>query len=105
MIVDNLCKDSGIIYRMKKEIKNPYRIISDMEEKYGLRPGTLASNQSSKFLSRARRELVLQLRAIGLSFKDIGSYLNRNHSTIIRYVDKPVDKLGTSRGKRVKKSV
>ena len=82
--------------------KNPVHIIADIEWKYNLKSGTLSSRKSSKFISKARREAILRLREIGMSFPEIGEYLKRAHSSVMRLVapvEKPVEKSGISGGK------
>lgn len=69
---------------MTDKIKNPARIVSEVETEYGLEYGDLASKKASRHISNARREAVLKLREISLSFPDIGRLLNRDHTTVMR---------------------
>jgi len=92
--------------------KNPAVIISDLEYKHGLDPGTLAGRKISKFVSQIRKLAIIQLRALGCSYPDIGLYLGKRHHTSVlkliqervpvdNSVDNSVDKVGKGRGKRV----
>jgi chromosomal replication initiation ATPase DnaA len=81
---------------------DPVRLISDIEYEFGLKPGSLASKTVSKFTSKARRKAILQLRKLGLSFPEIGKYLRRDHTSVMRLV-KAGEKAVDIAGKRPKK--
>ena len=85
---------------MNKE-QNPATIISHIEEKFGFSDGELRSEKVSKYLSKARREAILSLRELGLSWTEIGVHLNRDHSSVIKLVSgKPRGKAVDSKGKK-----
>jgi len=88
-----------------QDIKNPSSIISEIEYKYGFKLGTLASRDVRKLVSKARREAILLLRELGLSWAHIGEFLKRDHSGVMRLVggDKGVQNYRITSGKRVHK--
>lgn len=77
---------------MPEKTKNPARIVSEVEYEYGLKPGTLASRDVSKFVSKARRDVITRLRSIGMSFPEIGAMLRRDHTSVSKLIARPVDK-------------
>lgn len=81
--------------------KNPHKVISKIEERYGLHDGDLASRKVTKHLSSARREAILVLRSLDITWSHIGQLLGgREHSTVMRLVtgEKSVDIKGKKRG-------
>lgn len=84
--------------------QNPINIIASIEEQHGFPEGELRSEKVSRYLSGARREAILSLRALGLSWSEIGRHLNRDHSSVIKLVSgKPVNKSRKTVEKRVDK--
>lgn len=91
---------------MEESVKNPAAIITEVEYKYGLKLGTLASRDVRKLVSQARREAILRLRVLGLSWAHIGEFLGkRDHSGVMRLVagEKHVGNVGKASGKHVEK--
>lgn len=78
---------------------NPHKVIARIESKYGFEEGDLSSKKVSKYLSKARREAILELKSMDLSWTHIGQLLNREHSSVMKLVvEKVVDKKGKKRG-------
>ena len=78
---------------------NPHKVISRIETKYGFEDGDLSSKKVSKYLSKARREAILELKSMDLSWTHIGQLLNREHSSVMKLVvEKSGDKKGKKRG-------
>ncbi len=69
-------------------IKDPARLVSELEYEYGMKPGTLASKQVSKSVSNVRRIAIRKLRKqpFSLSFPEIGTILRRDHTSILRLI-------------------
>ncbi len=95
-------------------IKDPARIVSQVEYEYGLNPGTLASRDRTPHVSGARRVAIQRLRKdTQMSFTEIGKMLRRDHTSVMALAkvgktvgtargktrDKPVNKKVTARGK------
>lgn len=57
-------------------------------EKYGISEIALRGEGRSKNIVRARCEFSRQMRGLGYSYPEIGRMLNKDHSTIVRQVQK-----------------
>ena len=63
------------------------RIIDEEAEREGITGASLAARGSTAIACRARNRAALRMREeLGMSLKQIGFYLNRDHSTIIHSI-------------------
>lgn len=65
--------------------RTPRRIIRDVASSYGLVPADLSGPGRSRFLSRARRHVIHELRGEypELSWEQIGNLLNKHHTSVL----------------------
>lgn len=59
------------------------QLVSELESKYSLPPGTLTSYRREQHVSRARQELFYTLMSDGLSSSEIGKRLGFCHSAVL----------------------
>jgi chromosomal replication initiation ATPase DnaA len=73
----------------------PADVIDLTAKGYGVSVEAITGRARTRYVCKARREAIRSLRAIGLSFDEIGALLgNRDHSTLIsalRFVEKPLN--------------
>lgn len=58
-------------------------MISSVEKRRGLRPGTIIGARRDARAASARQECYLRLRVAGLSYQEIGRVMRRDHSTVM----------------------
>jgi hypothetical protein len=68
-------------------IRNARHVVEPILEAYGVTWAEIIMDRRWRPLIRARREVYTALRQAGWSFQAIGSYVHRDHSTVIYAIE------------------
>ena len=67
-------------------METPQQIIAKICKKYGLRQDLVLSKCHSAYVLTCRKEIINELRTLGLSAPEIGRFLNRHHTSILNLI-------------------
>lgn len=87
--MEDLSNESGLA--VKKEMISPKLLLIQISEDSGIPIRDILSKSRSAYLCKIRVSLCAKLRALGLSYPEIGEFIGRDHTTVVHNVKNASD--------------